>query len=61
VKLVTLKTAADELGVAVVTLRAWAAQRRISVVRLGRAVRIPYSEIERLVQRGTIPARGEQL
>lgn len=60
-RLLTLRQASEELGVAVVTLRTWAAQRRVAVVRLGRAVRIPQSEIDRLIQRGTVPAREERL
>jgi hypothetical protein len=30
------------------------------VVRLGRAVRIPSSEIERLIEIGTVPVRGNR-
>lgn len=46
----------DELGLSVHTIRAWIARRKISSVRLGRAVRIPASEIMRLLDQGTIPA-----
>jgi excisionase family DNA binding protein len=55
-RLLTLKDAAEELGLAQVTLRTWAAGRKIAVVRLGRAVRIPVAEIERLISDGLVPA-----
>lgn len=40
------------------TIRAWLLARRISRVRVGRrSVRVPASEVQRLIQEGTIPAR----
>ena len=39
------------------TIRAWIAQRRLTYVRLGRAIRIPASAVAELIERGTIPAR----
>jgi hypothetical protein len=39
--------------------RAAVAQRKISVVRIGRAVRVPMSEVSRLIDFGLIPARRE--
>jgi excisionase family DNA binding protein len=59
-ELVTVSEAARSLGLAQVTLRAWIAQRRIGVVRLGRAVRIPLTEIDRLIERSTVPARQDR-
>ena len=59
-ELVNVSEAARLLGLAQVTVRTWIAQRRIGVVRLGRAVRIPLSEIDRLIERSTIPARDER-
>jgi excisionase family DNA binding protein len=57
----TVRQTADELGLSPATLRAWIRERRIGYVRLGRAVRIPASEIRRLIERGTVPAiRGEK-
>ena len=53
----TVREAGQELGLSVHTVRAWIAQRRIAHVRLGRAIRIPASEIRRLLQAGLIPAR----
>jgi excisionase family DNA binding protein len=40
------------------TVRAWMRQRKISFVRLGgRAIRIPRSELDRLIREGTVPVR----
>ena len=37
------------------TVRSWVAQRRIGFIRLGRAIRIPPTEIQRLLTDGFIP------
>jgi len=43
------------------TVRAWILQGKISIVRLGgRAVRIPRSELDRLISEGTVPARRDR-
>ena len=42
----TIRQAADELNVSVHTIRAWVISRRIAHVRLGRAIRVPYTENE---------------
>jgi excisionase family DNA binding protein len=55
--MLTVRQASERLGLRESTLRAWIAQRRIGVVRLGRAVRIPTEEVERLITENTIPAR----
>ena len=56
-KLLTIGEAALELNMKPKTLRAWISARRISVVRpMEWAIRIPASEIERIVQEGTISA-----
>jgi excisionase family DNA binding protein len=51
----TVEQAAGDLCVSVHTIRAWIAQRKIGCVRLGRAIRIPSSEIARLIEAGTVP------
>jgi excisionase family DNA binding protein len=56
----TIRQAAADLGLSVHTIRAWIATRRIAYVRLGRAVRVPADEIERLIERGTIPRLSER-
>ena len=57
----TIGEAARELNLSPHTIRAWIAQRRIGCVRLGRSVRVPRGEIERLLIAGQVPAEGERL
>jgi excisionase family DNA binding protein len=54
------RQAADLLGMRPVTVRMWAATRRIGRVKLSRAVRIPESEVNRLIERNLIPALPER-
>jgi excisionase family DNA binding protein len=53
----TCAEAALELGLKEATVRVWVARRRLSSVKLGRAVRIPLEAIEQLIRDSTIPAR----
>jgi excisionase family DNA binding protein len=56
-KLLTISEAAQELSVKPKTLRAWIGAKRITVVRPGGwSIRIPASEIERIVAEGTVTA-----
>ena len=60
-KLLRASDFADRLGLRVSTIRAWILHRRIRVVRVGRrAVRIPASEAQKIIEAGTIPARVER-
>lgn len=60
-QLLTVPEAAARLSLKESTVRAWILKRRITHVRVGRrAVRIPESEIRRLVAEGTIPAKEER-
>ena len=52
-----VEAAADRLNLSPKTLRDWIANRKIGIVRLGRAVRVSESEIQRLIDVGTQPAR----
>jgi excisionase family DNA binding protein len=52
----TVREAAAALNISVHTVRSWIATRRIGFVRLGRAIRIPITECERIVDEGTVPA-----
>jgi excisionase family DNA binding protein len=56
-KLLKVPEAAEMLALSQKTVWQWIGERRIGVVRLGRAVRVPISEIERLLEEGTTPAR----
>jgi len=59
--LLRVSEAADLLAVRESTVRAWLLARRIGRVRVGRrSVRIPMAEIDRLIQEGTVPARGQR-
>ena len=55
--MLTVAEAARQLGLKEPTIRLWMAQRQISYVKLGRAVRIPQAELDRLLRQSTIPAR----
>jgi excisionase family DNA binding protein len=52
----TVKEAAVELGVKEPTVRKWIAERRLTHVRLGRAVRIPSQTVRNFIEKNTIPA-----
>lgn len=50
--------AADQMSISTKTLRNWIAQSKIAVVRIGgHAVRVPRTEIDRLIDEGYSPAR----
>lgn len=56
-RLYRINEAAVTLNLSPKTLWDWLGQRRIAAVRLGRSVRIPETEIDRLIEEGTTPAR----
>ncbi len=56
-KLLTVKESAAQLGLSSRTIWAWIYERKIEIVRLGRAVRIQQSAIDGLIESGTTPAR----
>jgi excisionase family DNA binding protein len=56
-RLLTVPEAAERLGLKEATLRFWVWQRKIEVVRVGRAVRISDDVIRQMIERGTVPAR----
>jgi excisionase family DNA binding protein len=58
--MLSVKETAAKLGLKEPTIRLWIAQRRIGIVRLGRAIRIPSEEVERLILEGTVPAREDR-
>lgn len=55
-RLLTVTEAAEKTGLSPATWRAWILRRKVQIVRLGRAVRVPEDEILRLVREGTVPA-----
>jgi excisionase family DNA binding protein len=52
----TVEQTAAALNLSPATIRSWIAHRRIGVVRLGRCVRVPSAEIQRLLERGYVAA-----
>lgn len=56
-KLLKVPEAAEVLALSQKTVWQWIGMRRIGVVRLGRAVRVPQAEIDRLMEEGATPAR----
>jgi excisionase family DNA binding protein len=56
-EMLSVRQAAEQLGLSVACLRAWIATRKIPFVRLGRAIRIHRSALAELIERGTVPAR----
>jgi len=58
INLLTVPQAAERLGVTESAIRRWLLERRITSIKVGRRlVRIPASEIQRLVEAGLRPAR----
>jgi excisionase family DNA binding protein len=56
-RLLTLPQAAEEWGIKVNTIRAWIYRREIDYVKIGRSVRISEDTIQKLIARGSVPAR----
>jgi excisionase family DNA binding protein len=56
--LLTVPEFATRLRVKCSTIRAWIRQGRVSVIHIGRLVRLPASEVERIITAGTRPAKG---
>jgi excisionase family DNA binding protein len=59
-QLLTVKQAAEALGLKVATIRAWLYRRRLPCVHCGRAVRIPAAAVTQFIERNTIPAREDR-
>ena len=60
-RLLRVPQAVEYLGGAITAkcIRDWIWRGKLRTVRLGRAVCIPVEELDKLVERGTRPARGE--
>jgi len=55
-KLLSVAEAAERLNLKPVTIRSWVSRRRIAWVRVGeRTIRIPASELARILERGYVP------
>jgi len=55
-RLLKVEEFAEKLGVTTSCVRRWVLERRIPVVKLGRLVRIPEAESERIIEAGFRPA-----
>jgi len=55
--LLSVQEFAEALNITVACVRRWILERRVATVKLGRLIRIPASEVERLVESGLRPAR----
>jgi excisionase family DNA binding protein len=56
-ELLTIPQAAARLTVSKDTLNTWVWKQRVKTVRIGKCVRIPAAEVDRLIVEGTTPAR----
>ncbi len=56
-RLLTVKEFAETLGMKEPGVRRWLLERKITSVKLGRLVRIPAAEVQRLVESGLRPVR----
>lgn len=59
-KMLTVNECADRLGMKPPTIRLWISKRKIGHVKLGRSVRVPEQECDRLIQENTVPARRDR-
>lgn len=57
-QLLTIQDFAGALRVTPSCIRRWITERKIATVKIGRLVRIPADEIERLVAKGMRPAQA---
>ena len=59
-KLLRVPEVADLLGLRVSTIRSWILYRRIVFVRVGRrAIRVPLSAVQAIIDAGLVPTREE--
>jgi excisionase family DNA binding protein len=54
----TVREAAELLGLKENTMRNWIQFKKIGVIRLGRMIRIPESEIKRILEDGLRPPKS---
>jgi excisionase family DNA binding protein len=60
-ELLSVEEFAATLNITVSCVRRWILERRIATVKLGRLVRIPHTELERLINLGLRPVRPGKL
>jgi excisionase family DNA binding protein len=55
-QLLTISEFANALRVKDSCVRRWVGQRKVATVHVGRLLRIPRSEVDRIISQGTTPA-----
>ena len=55
--LLSIREFANALNITVACARRWVLERKVTTVKLGRLIRVPSTEVERLVNSGLRPAR----
>lgn len=58
--LLTISEFASALRIQPSCVRRWIREEKITVVHVGRLVRVPSTEVQRLIREGTRQARGSQ-
>lgn len=58
--MLTVAETARRLGLKEGTVRMWISRRRLAHLKIGRAVRVPEEEVERIIRENTIPAHTER-
>jgi excisionase family DNA binding protein len=56
-RLLTIREAAQRIGMRESTLRAWVLHRKLVYYKINRGVRIDESDLERMIEQARIPAR----
>ena len=56
--LLTVKQAADYLGISVYTMRNWLSQRRLTFLKVGRCTRLEQTDLEEFAQKNKVKARA---
>jgi hypothetical protein len=60
-KLVTLNEASQQLGISIAAIRDWRFRRKhLDFVKVGRAVRVLQSSIDKMIERETVPPIEER-
>ena len=56
-RLLSIPQFSEALGLTIAGTRRWLLERRVAHVKVGRLVRIPESELDRIIAEGMCPAR----
>ena len=57
--MLTVSEVAQRLGLKEGTIRLYISKKKLAHVRLGRAIRIPEEEVDRLIREHLVPARSD--